>query len=328
MSVLLSADEVRHQSKAVWKQFGESLWIPNANKNKLLTNTFDIRKLEHSGVGKFAVLVAMGASLEENVETIKKYRDRFDVICCDKAFGPLYDHGIKADYVVVADASIPYRYIEPWIAHTDGVKLMSTPYANTEWTHNWKGPIGFYLNMDAIETEQVFKKIMGDNIRVIPASSNVSNAMVVLWTNCGGRKNENWGGYESYFLVGYDYSWPKAGNYYAWSNPTPKRFYMSHRTMIDMRGDIIFTSENLLFSCKWLISYITTFGLPVYNCSLRGLLEIPLKAKLDIILDKVTTNKKHIQSVRDAYTQWKNSFTVMQQAEKNFFTLKEALLWQ
>lgn len=324
MSVLLNSDEVRSQSNSVWGQF-KDLWVANANKNKSL-KSFDIRALEHSGVGKFAVLVAMGSSLEENVETIKKYRNKIDVICCDKAFGPLYDHGIKADYVVVADAGIPYRFIENHIQHTEGVKLLSTPYANPEWTHNWKGPVGFYINQDAIETEQVFLKIMGNQLRVIPASSNVSNAMLVLWTNCEGKKNENWGGYENYFLVGYDYSWPKDGNYYAWDNPIPKRYYMNHRTMIDMRGDVCFTSENLLFSCKWLISYITTFDLPAYNCSLRGLLEIPLKADLKLILDKVNT--KNIDIVRNAYRSWRQSYEANKQAERNFFTSKEVLLWQ
>lgn len=327
MSNLIKSDEVRAQSKAVWRQFGESLWIPNAEKNAKL-NSIDIRSLEHSGIGKFAVLVAMGSSLEENIDDIKKYRDRIDVICCDKAFGPLLDHGVKADFVVVADAGIPYRHIENYIKDTEGVTLLATPYANTEWTHNWKGPIGFYLNQDAIESEQIFAKIFNREMRIIPASSNVSNAMCVLWTNCGNKKNENWGGYEAYFLVGYDYCWPAKGNYYAWSNPIPKRHYMNHRTMVDMRDNVVFTSENLIFSCKWLISYVTTFDLPVYNAGLRGLLEIPLKAHLGTVLAKIQPDKKKANMVKDAYAAWRESFRSYKQAEKNFFTFKEGLLWQ
>lgn len=326
MSVLLSSDEVRAQSKAVWGQFGESLWIPNATKNSKL-KSFDMENLRHSGIGKFAVLVAMGSSLEKQIPAIKKYRDQIDVICCDKAFGPLYDHGVKADMVVVADASIPFKYIKDHVQYTDGVKLFATPYANTEWTHAWKGPIYFYLNQDAIESEQVFRPIIGDR-RVIPASSNVSNAMTVLWTNCEGKKNENWGGYEAYYLVGYDYSWPLHGNYYAWNNPLPKRYYMNHRTMVDMAGNIVFTSENLLFSCKWLISYVTTFELPVFNASLQGLLDIPNKCDLTLALSKISPNLKTRNIVRSAYETWKNSYLACANAEQSYLSSKEALLCQ
>lgn len=327
MSALLSSDEVRHQSMSVWKQFGESLWIPNAKKNSMLERE-DINKLQHSGIGKFSVLVAMGSSVEANIGVLKENRGKVDVICCDKAFGPLLDHGVKADYVIVADASIPYRFIEKYIKDTKDVSLLATPYANTEWTENWLGKRYFYVNQDAIESERVFAPIIGNGTRIIPASSNVSNAMVVLWTNCENKRNENWGGYENYYLIGYDYSWPVNGNYYAWDNPTPKRNYMNHRTIIDMAGNPVFTSENLIFSCKWLISYATTFSLPIVNCSGRGILDIPLKSKLSDALKRIKNDKKYVDMVRQSFMAWKDSFQAYKQTEKNFFSFKEDLLWQ
>jgi hypothetical protein len=324
---LLSANDVRKQSTSVWSQFGDSLWIPNAKKNALLKR-HNLHELQHMGVGKCAVLVAMGSSLESQIESLKKYRHLVDVICCDKAFGPLLEHGIKADVVVVADAGIPFKYIEPWINQTEGVKLMATPYANTEWTHAWKGPVYFYVNQDAIESEQVFLPIIGHDTRVIPASSNVSNAMVVLFTNCENKKNENWGGYERYFLIGYDYSWPVNGNYYAWYDPKPKRNYMNHRTLLDLKQDIVFTSENLVFSCKWLISYITTFELPVVNCCGKGILDIPAKSTLETELKKINPNIKAQQQVKNLFIAWKESFQSYKRSEQNFFSCKEAFLWQ
>lgn len=324
---LLSPNEVRNQSNAVWGQFGESLWIPNATKNAKL-KSYDLNELQYSGIGKIAVLCAMGSSLEDHIDTLKKYRDRFDIICCDKAFGPLYDRGVKADYVVVADAGIPFKYIQDHIQYTEGVKLLATPYANTEWTHAWKGPIYFYVNIDAIESQHVFLPIIGKNTRQIPASSNVSNAMVVLWTNCENKRNENWGGYESYLLLGYDYSWPKDGNYYAWNDPKPKRYYMNHRTIPDMAGNVVFTSENLLFSCKWLISYVNVFDLPVINCGLKGLLDIPQKAKFLDVVERINPNKKVSGVIKDNFQTWRESMRSFKQAESTFFNSKEALIWQ
>ena len=326
MSILLTSDEVRTQSMSVWKQFGENLWIPNSKKNATLPRE-DINKLQHSGIGKFAVLVAMGSSVEDNIQVLKENRHKIDIIACDKAFGPLLDHGVKADYVVVADAGIPYRFIEKYIKDTKDVSLLATPYANTEWTTNWLGKRYFYVNQDAIESERIFAPIMADRYRIIPASSNVSNAMSVLWTNCENKKNENWGGYESYYLIGYDYSWPVNGNYYAWDNPIPKRHYMNHRTILDMTGSPVFTSENLLFSCKWMISYVTTFQLPIINCSGKGILDIPLKLKLSDALKRVRNEKKYMDIVRQSFYAWKDSFQAYKQTEKNFFSFKEDLLY-
>ena len=84
----------------------------------------------------------------------------------------------------------------------------------------------------------------------------------------------NWGGFEKYLLVGYDFSWKPEGNYYAWENPKPKRFYMTHRTALDSKGDIVLTGENLIFSSRWLESYCQAFSLPVVNCTGGGILNV------------------------------------------------------
>ena len=327
MGQILSTADVRKQSQGVWSQFGESKWIPNAEKNAKLKMR-NSNELRHHGIGKFAVMVAMGSSLEDNIETLKKHRDKFEITCCDKSFGPLLDHGIKADFVILADASIPFHYIEKWIPETKGVALCSTPYANTEWTHKWKGPRYMYVNKDAIESERTFLPIVGKDMRVMPAGSNVSNAMVVFWTNCDERRNENWGGYERYFLVGYDYSWPVKGNYYAWNNPIPKRYYMNHRTLLDFMGNDVYTSENLLFSAKWLYSYVTTFDLPVVNCSNKGILDIPLKMPLEQAMEKIRWDKKTHQTISNLFQAWKLSTKAQASAEFAFHDFRGGALWQ
>jgi len=327
MSKLLSTEAIRNQSKAVFRQFRD-LWIENAKENSRIEGRRNSAELEHMGIGKCAVLVAMGSSLENSVEEIKKYRDRIDVICCDKAFMPLLDHGIKADLVIVADAGIPFEYMEKSWRETTGVKLVSTPYANPVWTKMWRGPKYFYINQDAIETESIFSVIMGKDTRIIPAGSNVSNAMISFLTDCGGQKNSNWGGYERYYLTGYDYSWQSKGNYYAWNDPKPKRFYMTHRTMLGFNGDVIHTSENLLFSAKWLISYITTFDLPIINCSEQGLLDIPLKGNLERELNKINPNPWMQRSIKDAYHSWKDTHYAAKRCENNFNSLREVLICQ
>lgn len=322
---LLSAEEIRFQSLSVWKSRGKT-WVENALENAKLERK-DARELEHSGIGKFMLLVGFGPSLENKIETIKAYRDRVDIICCDKAFGPLLEKGIKADFVFTADADIPFKWIEPHIKKTEGVGLLCTPYANPVWTKCWRGPKYFYVNQDAIGTEETFLKIMGNQVRVIPASSNVSNAMLVFWMDCSEKRNSNWGGYEKYFLVGYDYSWPAKGNYYAWEYPVPKAHYMNHRTMLDRWRNIVFSSENLVFSCKWLTTYIETFRLPVVNCSGQGLLEINRIGELKQELEKINSDHRSGEFVKDSFRVWKNSYKAYQESEDHFHRMKEELVY-
>lgn len=274
MAILLSPEEIYKQSTSVFGQFGESKWIPFAKENVKLEHR-PTEELRNIGIGRHMLLAAQGASLEEKADIIKKYRDRVVITTNDKCFGPLLEHGVKADFVMLCDCNILFKHIEPYIEDTKNVALLSTPYANPEWTRAWKGPRYFYVNKDAIQSEQIFIKIFGKDMRIVPAGSNVSNAMLIFWTGSDERQNINWGGFEKYILVGYDYSWRRkqdGGNYYAWNDPEPKRYYMQHRTAIDPYNNVVFSSENLIFSAKWMESYITSYGLPVVNASGRGLL--------------------------------------------------------
>lgn len=326
MGILLNWRQVKAQSDSVFNQFGE-LWQKNANINAKLERK-DTKDFHNIGIGKRLVCCALGESLEENVETIRKYRDRVDVLTCDKGFQALLNHGVKADYVLLCDASIVFdKWIKDAINETKGVKLLATPYANPDWTTKWKGDRYFFINKDSIQTEKIFIKIFGEDIRVIPAGSNVSNAMLIFMTGADEDNNVNYSGYEEFFLVGYDYSWRPDGNYYAWKNPAPKRYYMNHRTLLDLNNDIIFSSENLLFSAKWLYSYISTFRLPVINCSNRGLLEIPHRGKLEDLIkninpDRIENCRAHFDSMRKSYYSFNSAKALFENSRRELITQK------
>lgn len=316
---LLNWKDVEKQSINVFNQFGESKWIPFAKENNKLPRK-DPQEFRNVGIGKFLVAAAMGESLEDHIDIIKKYRDRFDLITCDKGFGTLLDNGIKADYVVLCDCNVPFRFFENYVNETEGVKLICTPYANIEWTTKWKGDKYFFVNRDAIRSELKFLDIMKDNIAITVASSNVSNSMVVFMTQSDEFLTQNFAGYEEYILTGYDYSWRPKGNYYAFKNPIPKRHYMNHRTLHDVNFDIVFTSENLLFSVKWLYTYTTMHKMPIVNCSQRGILDIPMQSPLEARLKMINPDPHMSKSIRaqfDAlkmtYQNYKNNLQAFEQ---------------
>lgn len=327
MSALLSHTDVRRQSESVFRQFGPQ-WERQAKENARLKRE-PAEALREIGVGRIAVLVAAGASLEGHIETLRKYRDRFDLYACDKAFGILAEQGIFADAVHIADANIPFKWLEPHIEKTRGVRLISTAYANPEWTKAWLGPRTFYVNADAIDSQNLFAPIMGEGTRVVAASSNISNAMVVFLTGCLDQLKDNFAGYERYLLVGYDYSWRADGNYYAFANPVPKRHYMTHMAMNDVAGDAVRTSENLVFSAKWLWSYLAAYQfLPVVNCSGRGLLDIGRQGVLDEELRRIKTDPSARQRIIDALRVARATRDAHEAAEHALVRAKEAILWQ
>lgn len=326
MPIVLTHEQIQKQSRQVFNQFGESKWKPNAEFNRKLTQA-NAEELRNVGAGRVMVLVAMGESLEGQIELLKKYRDRIDIAVCDKGFGPLLDHGIKADFVVLCDANIPYRFIGNWIHETKDVVLLSTVYGNPQWTEMWKGPRYFFINKDSIESEHFFRRIYGPETRQIPAGSNVGNAMVCFFIGTENHSVQNFAAYDRYLLCGYDYSWRPEGNYYAWMNPTPKRFYMSHRTLNDINGNLVFTSENLFFSAQWLYSYITNFGLPVINCSERGILDIK-KGRLERNLETIRVDPQGRNYLKQLYQTLLKANDTFQTAKNAFENQRRVLTWQ
>lgn len=329
---LLSYTDIRRQSNAVYAQFGESTWKPNARINAGLRRC-DTNALQNSGIGRVLVSAAMGESTEEAIPVLAKYREKFDLIVNDKAFGYFVDRGITPDYVMLCDAGIRYDWIAKYVDKTEGVKLIATPYANPEWTKAWKGDRYFYIPEDSIDSHMGFLDIMGRETRIVPAASNVSNAMLVFFVGATNQGNINWAGYDRYLLTGYDYSWRpsvaaagiKTGKYYAFEDPKPKRFYMNHRTIMDVNRDWVHTSENLLFSAKWLISYLNAFHPPVVNCSGRGLLDIPSRDSLEEQLRVVNASRGTRESVRGQFNAVALASQLLAETKANFDRAREAI---
>lgn len=282
----LSYRDVKAQSTAVFGQFGKTKWIPFARENAKHANRRDTSELRGRGAGRTLLSVAMGASLEGQVDVIRKHRANFDIVTCDKGFQALTERGVRPDYVMVCDCNVAWQKWGPKEADTEGVAMIATPYANLDWTRKWRGPIYFYVNRDAIDSQDTFLEIMGPGTRTIPASSNVSNAQVVFFTGQDEWQRESFGGYERIVLAGYDYSWKPDGNYYAWADPKPKRHYMNHRTLRDTAGELVFSSENLIFSARWLSHYMRAYPAEIVNCS-AGILD-GRRANLEEVLSGAT----------------------------------------
>jgi hypothetical protein len=271
---MLGMNEVLDQSKAAYGQWKDT-WDKHAIKNgkllkKLGTSQQDILFI---GAGRTLICCATGPSFFDQIEDLKIKNDAIDIACVDKCFGTLLDHDIKPEYVFIADAGIDYeKWCKPWIDKTKDIILFANVTANTEWTHNWKGPIYFYVNKDNIETEKIYSKLSGC-YELIPASSNVGNTVVVF-------AKQNFC-YDEYLLMGYDFCWGDDDYYYAFEDNN-KRYWMGHAIATDGEGRLIKTSQNLLFSARWLSDFylMNIKNIPktkLFKTSMKGILAMPYR---------------------------------------------------
>lgn len=268
----LSSNEIILQSKTAYNQWCKQ-WRDHCKQHKEMGIETDFMDFSNTGVGKVLLLCGNGYSLEEEFETIKKYRDNIDIMVCDKSLGHFIERGIRPDYAVVCDANVDYeKYCMPWEDKLDQTTLFVNVCANPEWTKaNWKQKC-LFVNMDSINSEREFGPLSGCH-NLLPAATNVSNQMAVLVTQSSNKGRNNWFGYDKIVLIGFDYCWHPDGNYYAFDHDADgKRNYMSHAHCLDRGFNPCFSSSNLIFSAKWLDDYIKGFQLPFVSGTKRTLL--------------------------------------------------------
>lgn len=277
----LSSEQIKQQSLNAYGQWSEQ-WRTHAmihfkEKHKSLN---DFRNV---GVGKACLVIANGYSLEEHIESIKEHREWVDIFVCDKALGHLIDNGITPDYLMVCDANVSYeKYMKPWEDKLKDVILFCNACGNPKWTEGNKfKDVYFYVNQDIIKSEREFS-FLSNCPNQIPAATNVSNAMIVFLTQCSNESRNNFFGYDKYLLSGFDYSWRPGGHYYAFDKDGGgKENYMKHNHVLSHDGHQIYTSNNLMFSAKWLEQYVRAFQLPVVQCGKKVLFQSNSQGDID-----------------------------------------------
>jgi hypothetical protein len=170
------------------------------------------------------------------------------------------------------------------------ISVCGEPTLPKEW-HKRGGKICFFLNKDNIETEKIYGPISKCQ-DIIPAGSNVGNAAIIFTVQvCG---------YDNHYLIGYDYCWGDDENYYAFIDHD-KRYWMNHVTMVDLAGRLVNTSQNLMFSSRWLSDFYRAGIQPhhkkLYNVSGQGICDLPQRSIENALRDsevrKLTEQEKN-----------------------------------
>jgi len=258
--------DVVAQSRAAYGQWCKQ-WREHA-KQHARYKMRDLLDFQNIGVGKACLVIANGYSFEQNIETIRKYQGNVDILCVDKCLAHCLQNGIVPTYCLVCDANVSAeKYLEPVKDQLQNTTLLINVCANPKWSGqgNWKDTY-FFVNKDVLKSEREFMALSGCP-NVIPAGTNVSNAAIVMLTQCDETGRKNFFGYDKLLMIGFDYSWGEE-SYYAFDKTgSGKRNYMKSVYCFNLAGEMVYTSPNLLFSAKWIEKYVGVFKIPAIQCS-------------------------------------------------------------
>lgn len=282
----MDRNEVLRQSQNAYDQW-HNLWVKNSSITKTIPK-IPMAMLRNQGLGKQLVIISMGGSFEKQVEALKKYQHKVDILAVDKAFVPLMERGIRPDFVLIADAQVSFPcYCEPFLEQTKDIVLIANVNSNPEFGMNWKGLKTYYVNKDNIKSEVEFSAISGVQ-DTIHAGSNVSNAALIYANTVFN--------YDRYILLGFDFCWDVDGKFYSFANGNEKlgnkTTALNNMRVLDYKYDMVNCSENLWFSGRWLDMYIRAeLGDKALNAS-DGILEAPRRIDLTKHLAQIKEYKR------------------------------------
>ncbi|MCP4651422.1 MAG: DUF115 domain-containing protein [PVC group bacterium] len=283
---MLTNEEVLKQSQGAFKQW-EKTWEKNCKRNAeiLKEKGYSNFRLFGHGVGRSLICIAFADSLKDSITDLKKKNPAVDIACVDKAMSYLLDNNIKPQFVYLADAGIDYeKWCKPYLEQTEDICLIMNVTANPLWAENWKGKVFYCVNQDNIKSEDIYAPLSGCN-ELVKASSNVGNTVIV--------HSSTYMQYDNYYLVGYDFCWSWKDNYYCGTD-SDKRWYMNHNQLLNGVGDMVSTSQNLLFSVRWLQDFINIElvrkGKLIFTTSKKGILSLPYRL-LNRVLECATTRE-------------------------------------
>lgn len=100
-----------------------------------------ILDLKNAYLGKTALIVGAGASVDQNLEAIKAINDKVVLICADAAYKPLIKAGIRVDYVASIERLNNYQI--PFFEGTEdtGAELVAFPVVHPEVMKAFPGKI-------------------------------------------------------------------------------------------------------------------------------------------------------------------------------------------
>lgn len=180
-------------------------WAANSYKNyPIVSRAKGVRLLADSAVGMPSILVGVGPSLDETIESVKRAEGRAILISSDAALRALLAHDITPDIVLSYDCKPEQSLLWQDIPGHQITALFDS-CAHPDAIASWKGPILFYNHYhQADELSRMILPHVYPTIGQIPSGGTVGNSMLFLSKILG---------CEPAITVGMDFCYARKGNF-------------------------------------------------------------------------------------------------------------------
>ena len=140
-----------------------------------LKKTRPISLLKNKYIGKTALIAAAGPSLADNIETIKKYRDKFAIFAINRTAQSLLAQGITPDFIVFVDATNILPTISGIESELSNIPLIVELRTNSAIFEKFDNIYTYFPKVDLIS--QSINKVTNNEIEILePAGTSSAQA--------------------------------------------------------------------------------------------------------------------------------------------------------
>jgi len=134
------------------------------------------------------VVAGAGPSLEENIDVLKKYRDRVVILACERSIGTFKAHGVKPDFIVsVENIILMWRHYEEHIEFLKDIPLIAPYLGSHVVARNYPGDVIFmkitgndeWLDGFGGEMDSDVGNCVGHYAYLLAASFNPENIILI-----------------------------------------------------------------------------------------------------------------------------------------------------
>jgi hypothetical protein len=283
---------------------------------KYLTDHPGIHDLKNAFKGASALVVGAGPSLDAEIETIKKYNDRFVVIAVDAALKPLVKAGIRVDYVTSIERLNEYQ--KPFFQDLPetSAELVAFPVVHPEVLDMFPGKVRMVYRIYSFYAyfEKAFPK------GILKIGSSAAHLAIRLADHMGCRRaffigtdccyEEKDGKYRSHCS---DTGYPEWSEYLELSEFQSKRKHREPMKALNNLGGEAVTNVTYYNWMKEYAQELAVLGqrMTMVNCAGKGLRVpgIPYKSLEEAAtnLDPLTIEKPAVPQFIERARKWDNS---------------------
>jgi hypothetical protein len=226
--------------------FGDQ-WVRNilANLPEILC-AGRLKDLHNCLVGKPAILVSAGPSLNKNIHLLKEVGNRALIVCVDTAYRALQKAGIVPHLLISIDGShLNYKHFEG--VDYSNIPLVMEMSVHEEIVKHHQGPKSVLCSMN--DFTPWLKDVFGDNLEIfsLPTGGSVATTAfsVIEYLGC-----------DPLIFVGQDLSYPNGLAYASGTKYEDRNIEEIKKTrqlipLKDIYDDEVFTTYDYLIYLKW-----------------------------------------------------------------------------